>query len=37
MNIYFLLQNLHSAGKPSDPQPEPPETSDDVIKSGSGK
>jgi hypothetical protein len=37
MNFYFLIQNLHSAGSPSEPTPPPPETSEDVIKSGDGK
>jgi hypothetical protein len=37
MNIYSLLKKPHSAGKPDNPPPSPPETSEDVIKSGNGK
>lgn len=37
MNNIWLFELLHSAGKPESPPPKPPETSEDVIKSGNGK
>lgn len=37
MNNEYLFEILHSAGKPDNPPPQPPETSEDVIKSGNRK